>query len=338
MHGSRVPLLQFAQPSRLFLLGLVLLFAVVSCNSSDDDDGPIFDPGPLPDATEFVSAIAVEGNTASYIDAPFPAGTSSTAPTVLGSNQFVRGAPLGLLITPSDTATELILGVRGSGDGYWTFDLTSVPKLDHGVWYGGSAGHEASAPKAGMPKLTRVVSSKAPGASYLVMVTPLADSQFSGFTLYVSESDGATISRPVRHAAYVNTIAAASDALQVSLNFVHFVDMDLHLETPEGEDIFWAARLSSTGGELDLDSNAGCSIDGVNNENITWVDATPTLGNYTVRVNLWSACDELGPFPYLVTTIVGGVPQIFVGEFTLQDEYAGGSFDGTVITQITLAP
>ena len=333
MHGSRDPFLQFAHAGRLLVFGLILVFALAACSSSDDeDDGPLFDPGPLPDATEFVAGIEIEGGDAAYVNAEFPAGTSSIAPTVLGSNQFISGAVLGLLITPSPTATQLIIGVRGSGNGYWSYDLAGVPKRGTEVWYGGEAGEKSA--KAGMPKLTRFESSKAPEGSYLVMVTPASD---TGFTLYISESDGETISRPVRHSAYANVDASASDLLQVSLNFIHHIDMDLHLETPEFETIYWANRVGSTGGELDLDSNAGCGIDGVNNENITWVNGnTPSMGTYTVRVDLWSECNQPGPFPYLVTTIVNGQAQIYFGEFSQQEVQAGGAIHD--ITTITLSP
>src|SRR5205807_5276015 len=67
--------------------------------------------------------------------------------------------------------------------------------------------------------------------------------------------------------------------VQVSLAFDVANDLDLHLVEPDaisglagGFEIFYGATSdSSTGGDLDLDSNAGCGrIDGKNNENITF--------------------------------------------------------------------
>ena len=46
-------------------------------------------------------------------------------------------------------------------------------------------------------------------------------------------------------------------------------DVDLHVIDPNGEEVYWANTMVSSGGELDLDSNAGCVIDEVRNENIT---------------------------------------------------------------------
>ena len=64
-----------------------------------------------------------------------------------------------------------------------------------------------------------------------------------------------------------------SGPIQVSLSWVGQVDVDLHVTPPAGGDIYWGDRSDSTGGTLDLDSNAGCSIDNVNNENIVWADS-----------------------------------------------------------------
>ncbi|NDV96525.1 hypothetical protein D0T84_16615 [Dysgonomonas sp. 521] len=41
-------------------------------------------------------------------------------------------------------------------------------------------------------------------------------------------------------------------------------------------------------GELDIDSNAGCTIDGIRNENIFYVKPEP--GTYTVKIDLYSKC------------------------------------------------
>jgi len=56
------------------------------------------------------------------------------------------------------------------------------------------------------------------------------------------------------------------------------------------------------GGWLDLDSNAGCSIDGVNNENITYATLDDIQeGTYIVRVDFYSDCVGSGTTNYAVT-------------------------------------
>lgn len=119
----------------------------------------------------------------------------------------------------------------------------------------------------------------------------------------------------------VNLMVVGTGALQVSLSFDNAKDVDLHLIEPEyvyGEDysadfydrhIYYSHVLSVAGGLLDLDSNAGCSIDNVNNENITYNDSTAFIpaGTYKVYVDLWENCEpQETPTNYVVTVFYGG--------------------------------
>jgi len=79
--------------------------------------------------------------------------------------------------------------------------------------------------------------------------------------------------------------------LQFSLNWDAPTDVDLWVTEPNGERIYFGNTTSASGGTLDLDSNAGCSIDNVNNENITWGSVVPPLGDYLVQVDHWSDCN-----------------------------------------------
>ena len=119
-------------------------------------------------------------------------------------------------------------------------------------------------------------------------------------------------------------------ALQVSLSFDNAKDVDLHLIEPEyndeyGEPVsfydrhiyYFSPYAYNSGGELDLDSNAGCSIDNVNNENITYNDSTAWIpsGTYKVYIDLWENCEldpeypEIKDLPtnFVVTVFYGGV-------------------------------
>lgn len=111
-------------------------------------------------------------------------------------------------------------------------------------------------------------------------------------------------------------------ALQVSLSFDNAKDVDLHLIEPEynneyGEPVSFYDRhiyysnlyAYNSGGELDLDSNPGCNLDYVNNENITYNDSTAFVapGTYKVYVDLFENCDETIATNYVVTVFYGGV-------------------------------
>ena len=118
----------------------------------------------------------------------------------------------------------------------------------------------------------------------------------------------------------VNLLVVGTGALQVSLSFDNAKDVDLHLIEPEyvGEygdpvdfysrHIFYGHQWSAAGGWLDLDSNASCSIDNVNNENITYNDSTAFIpaGTYKVYIDLWENCDPEIPTNYVVTVFYGG--------------------------------
>ena len=118
----------------------------------------------------------------------------------------------------------------------------------------------------------------------------------------------------------IKLITAGTGALQVSLSFDNAKDVDLHLIEPEyndeegnpvsfyGRHIYYGNRTSENGGQLDLDSNAGCSIDNINNENITYDEITSTVapGTYKVYVDMYSNCDASIATNYVVTVFYDG--------------------------------
>ncbi len=79
--------------------------------------------------------------------------------------------------------------------------------------------------------------------------------------------------------------------VQVGITWNTATDVDLHVIEPSGEEIYYAHTTSATGGSLDLDSNPGCNIDGVNTENIFWPDGQAPPGDFTVRVNMYDDCE-----------------------------------------------
>lgn len=105
----------------------------------------------------------------------------------------------------------------------------------------------------------------------------------------------------------VELIEVGTGQLQISLSFDTPKDVDLHVIEPNGEHVYYGNYVSENGGELDLDSNAGCNLDYVNNENITYSeDAFVEAGTYTVYVDLWSNCDESVATNYVVSVYYGG--------------------------------
>lgn len=141
------------------------------------------------------------------------------------------------------------------------------------------------------------------------------------FELYFAASDPAghvgTLTEKSFDALFVGT-----GDVQVTVTWDTESDVDIHVVDPAGWEIYWGDRQSPTGGELDLDSNAACSIDGVNNENITWAVGTAPQGTYTVRLDYWSSCD-VSQTNYTVLINNGGDVAIYHGTF-----YGAGDFGG----------
>ncbi len=133
--------------------------------------------------------------------------------------------------------------------------------------------------------------------------------------------------------------------LQVSLSWNQLNDVDLHLVEPTGEEIYYGNPTSSAGGQLDLDSNAGCSIDSVNNENITYADSvTLPAGQYIVRVDFWSDCGITDTTRYTVSTrFNGGLispdsgSNPYSGFFAPGTSDNGGAGSGVTVTTFTVS-
>jgi hypothetical protein len=152
------------------------------------------------------------------------------------------------------------------------------------------------------------------------------------FKLYISAADptgnvGTLAERPF------DALVVGTGDVQVTVSWDADSDVDLHVVEPGGREIYWDNRRSPSGGELDLDSNAACIIDGVRNENITWGVGSAPQGTYTVRVDYWSSCN-LSETNYTVLINNGGEIAIYRGTFRgLGDN--GGLGSGVEIDSFT---
>jgi len=89
----------------------------------------------------------------------------------------------------------------------------------------------------------------------------------------------------------VQGVLVGTGEVQVGIVWNTPTDVDLHVTEPGGDHIYYGNPTSAANGQLDLDSNAGCSIDGVNAENIFWPTGQSPVGDYNARVHMWSNCD-----------------------------------------------
>jgi uncharacterized protein YfaP (DUF2135 family) len=102
-------------------------------------------------------------------------------------------------------------------------------------------------------------------------------------------------------------IRVGSGDVQVNLHWKRKVDLDLHVIEPSGERIYFGNANSASGGELDLDSYAGCHIEGDRgrgNENVFWSDGTAPRGPYRVSAMLYDSCANMEPIPFRATVVL----------------------------------
>ncbi len=122
--------------------------------------------------------------------------------------------------------------------------------------------------------------------------------------------------------------------VQVSVSWDAPSDVDLHVVEPSGNEVYYGNTTSSTGGQLDVDSNPACNIDGRQIENIRWNSRAPA-GTYIVRVDYYEGCG-VARTNYLVTVKNGASVQTFSGFFTGSGDF-GGRGSGVTITTFSHA-
>ncbi len=104
--------------------------------------------------------------------------------------------------------------------------------------------------------------------------------------------------------------------IQVTAAWSSSSDIDLHVIDPNGEEIYYGHRNSSSGGVLDRDANAACSVSPPTVENVYWPDNPPS-GQYRVRAVAYDMCGS-GNTPVTLSIAVGGR---IVGAYQLNFTY-----------------
>ncbi|WP_158963040.1 hypothetical protein [Myroides fluvii] len=124
-------------------------------------------------------------------------------------------------------------------------------------------------------------------------------------------------------------IPAGTGEMQVSLSWDQEDDVDLHLVKNNSGRVYYGSKhlFNSEGteiAELDIDSNPGCSIDGIKNENIYFKHLED--GEYAIYVDLYRKCpNTTAGSKYIVNVIYGGtsirLSDHMMGKFA--DDYRG---------------
>lgn len=115
--------------------------------------------------------------------------------------------------------------------------------------------------------------------------------------------------------------------VQVTLRWNSLDDLDLAVTDPDGNTAFFADPSIPSGGQLDVDSNAGCMSQFENPvENVFWEPGTAPEGNYVAGVTLFTRCNgDRNPIPFELSITLNGDTQTQTG--TVSDEAPSQVFE-----------
>ncbi len=94
--------------------------------------------------------------------------------------------------------------------------------------------------------------------------------------------------------------------VQVTLDWTGDADLDLHVIDPSGFELYFGAKQSPTGGQLDTDKIPDCGDTGPHVENVFWPAGGAPTGQYQAYVSNLGGCTGEG-VPFTLTILVNGV-------------------------------
>jgi hypothetical protein len=106
---------------------------------------------------------------------------------------------------------------------------------------------------------------------------------------------------------------AKTGAIQISLSWNNFNDLDLHVVPPSEERISFSHRRSKCGGMLDVDMNAGGRQSEEPVENVFWGKNVAPAGTFQVYVHFFAQHDEYAETPFELHVLVDGVKTSYKG-------------------------
>jgi hypothetical protein len=109
---------------------------------------------------------------------------------------------------------------------------------------------------------------------------------------------------------------AQTGDVQISLVWNNTNDLDLHCIDPAGEEIYFQHRRAASGGELDVDKNAGLPLVNDPVENIFWPSGKAPDGRYRVFVNHYARHARTDPTAFKISVLADGQRQEFDGRLT----------------------
>ena len=160
--------------------------------------------------------------------------------------------------------------------------------------------------------------------TYIIVLRYSVDYRYNCILLVGGEDIDGNVLKP--KPMPVNYVTSKSGDLNINLTFSNEKDVDLHLWTPSGKHIWYYNRGTAFYG-LDHDSNAGCAIDGLNNENIYIPAEYLEDGVYTVGVALYENCNRsISTRWSIVSRYKGDIIQPATGKNPISGTYPVGAY------------
>lgn len=239
-------------------------------------------PEPLASTTgsisDFVTNVSVQGGSVPGIlqEGVVPIGTLGPVATVAGISAAVNGGSAAVDVSGSEEYTRLLLSAVGTDD-YYSVPLPAASTLEH------------------------MVVSLSPNVNGSQLRLRYALEGANGIGPHFEQT--------------MRIIRAGNGDFQASVAWTGASDVDLHVFDPNGEHVYYGNRNGTTGGRLDIDSNAACTIDNTNNENIFWPLNTAPAGQYRVELHYYDDC-AVPRSDWVVTVLLKGQqPAITTGSF-----------------------
>ncbi len=245
--------------------------------------------------------INVENGTFVNSGLPNESGSNVDA-TITANSKALEGGSTPINVHTQSAVSHLLLGIKGSS-GYYQTSVSDLQRTSDGY------------------------------AAVILFNDNMPTKEFTIEAEMMNDATGDVGGKTEIKVSTLDQSAAAK--LQISLSWDLLNDIDLHVVEPDSNEIYYLnpgyisydyqqlmadhpndflyltpadkskyiVDDSLTTGVLDLDSNAGCSIDSVNNENIIYIFPSDIkTGEYTVRIDFYSDCVGGNlPTNYIVT-------------------------------------
>lgn len=135
-----------------------------------------------------------------------------------------------------------------------------------------------------------------------------------------------------------SSLKTGSGDIQVTLNWNTKADLDLYVEDPKGNIIYWKTPTSSTGGKLDVDDT-----DGNGPENIYWPKNAAPNGSYKVSIMYYNGQYNIGQYAqnygitnYSLLVQSFGKIKTYTGSITFGQTKSVVTFSNTSLPKINL--